>query len=738
VPQTVTLASTTDGAKIFYTTNNGDPAGGTEYTQPFSVAVYPAMTVKAVAVKEGMIGSGELSASYTLMGTVVKPVATPAAGAILATESVTLTSETAAAVIRYTTNDSVVLGAATGELYSDPIAGTDVAGKTLRAIALKDDMITSAELSAAYTQPATATPTLPEGGTTLTSKVITLSTPAPDDTAEIWYTTDGVTTPAQNGLNATKYGTSSFTITQTMTIKAIAVATGKVPSDVVTADYTIQTAQPTLPAAGNATLTSRVIDITKPTTDTAADIYYTTNGTAPVKDEAGTTKYTAALTISQTTTVKAIAIATGKAPSTAASQTYTIQTQPPTLPSSSGTTAGTKTITITTPSPDAAAVIYYTTNGSAPPTSGTANKYTGAFTISQTTTVKAVSVATGKIASTVPSATYTIQTATPVPSSGAGSTTTTFTAAQTLKFTAISGVTLRYTKTEDAGVDPLDPDSSSELFPSGGLLVEVNNTIVKVRAFKTGCTDSAVLKQTYKMNISRKLVALAASSDKAVYSDNGTSWTAATMPSSASWSSVTYGNGKFVAVSYYGSTAAAYSSDGITWTAATLPSRAWWKSVTYGNGKFVAVTYDNAASAYSTDGITWVAAAALPSSADWKSVTYGNGKFVAVAGSTASAYSSDGITWTAATLPSSASWYSVTYGGGKFVAISASGNKAAYSSDGTSWTATTYPITGNSVTYGNGKFVTFASSGAESAYSSDGITWTAATLPSSGYWNSCK
>ena len=79
---------------------------------------------------------------------------------------------------------------------------------------------------------------------------------------------------------------------------------------------------------------------------------------------------------------------------------------------------------------------------------------------------------------------------------------------------------------------------------------------------------------------------------------------------------------------------------------ATLPSSATWKSVTYGNGKFVAVASSSTTAAYSTDGITWTAAT-LPSSHSWYSVTYGNGKFVAVAGSsTTAALSRYGDVWT--------------------------------------------------------------------------------------------
>ena len=208
-----------------------------------------------------------------------------------------------------------------------------------------------------------------------------------------------------------------------------------------------------------------------------------------------------------------------------------------------------------------------------------------------------------------------------------------------------------------------------------------------------------------------------------------------TMPSSATWSSVTYGNGKFVAVAGGGS--AAYSTDGITWTAATLPSSAFWHSVTYGDGKFVAIVDGSDVAAYSNDGITWTAAT-LPLSASWCSVTYGNGKFVAVATySEMLAYSTDGITWTDATLPLSTSWCSVTYGNGKFVAVADASDTAAYSTDGITWTAATLPADTfwSSVTYGNGKFVAVAGGGS-AAYSTDGITWTAATLPSSAFWHS--
>ena len=60
------------------------------------------------------------------------------------------------------------------------------------------------------------------------------------------------------------------------------------------------------------------------------------------------------------------------------------------------------------------------------------------------------------------------------------------------------------------------------------------------------------------------------------------------LPASRDWYSVTYGDGKFVAVAY-NSGNAAYSTDGINWTESTMPASRYWYSVTYGDGKFVAV-----------------------------------------------------------------------------------------------------------------------------------------------------
>ena len=123
------------------------------------------------------------------------------------------------------------------------------------------------------------------------------------------------------------------------------------------------------------------------------------------------------------------------------------------------------------------------------------------------------------------------------------------------------------------------------------------------------------------------------------------------------------------------------SPDGITWTLQTSTTDNIWTSVTYGNGLFVAVARSGIGNRVMTspDGITWTL---QTSAADniWTSVTYGNGLFVAVARSGIGnrvMTSPDGITWTLQTSAADNFWGSVTYGtpngDGLFVAVARSG-----------------------------------------------------------------
>ncbi|MFT5260426.1 MAG: hypothetical protein ACI810_002177 [Gammaproteobacteria bacterium] len=112
---------------------------------------------------------------------------------------------------------------------------------------------------------------------------------------------------------------------------------------------------------------------------------------------------------------------------------------------------------------------------------------------------------------------------------------------------------------------------------------------------------------------------------------DGIIWTLGNIVHQGFWSSVTYGNGLFVAVATSGDNQVKTSPDGIMWTARTAAEQNNWTSVAYGNGQFVAVAYDGVKRVMtSTDGISWTASTATEQNF-WTSVTYGNSQFVAVA-----------------------------------------------------------------------------------------------------------
>ena len=84
------------------------------------------------------------------------------------------------------------------------------------------------------------------------------------------------------------------------------------------------------------------------------------------------------------------------------------------------------------------------------------------------------------------------------------------------------------------------------------------------------------------------------------YSSDGINWTTKTVGSS-SWGSITYGNGKYIAMGAYGSIA--YSTDGINWTTKTVGSKTW-RKLTYSNREFTAIG-DGGFITSSIDGNNW-------------------------------------------------------------------------------------------------------------------------------------
>lgn len=211
--------------------------------------------------------------------------------------------------------------------------------------------------------------------------------------------------------------------------------------------------------------------------------------------------------------------------------------------------------------------------------------------------------------------------------------------------------------------------------------------------------------------------------------NNVKTWTAKTMPSSANWSRIAYGNGTFVAIIANTTNKCATSTDGSTWTQRTMASSQTWKDVAFGAGVFVAMAGSGGAvntAATSPNGITWTTRN-MPGAYDWRAVTYANGKFYCLGGAKC-ATSTDGITWSMVTIAYDQWWDQLVHGNGILIATIES-NKVYTSSDGgVTWVERSLAFDTRGITFGNGLFVIATHS--DYCYTStDGVTWVARDMP---------
>ncbi len=180
-------------------------------------------------------------------------------------------------------------------------------------------------LTIKYPAPKVLTPVaIPPGGTTFSSLStgvdVTLTTATVG--ATICYTLTGVD-PDSTCSNAITY-TGAIYIAQTTTLKARAVLTGWIPSDILVAVYTeVDPGRVATPVA-NPPGTTFVfpLSVTLSTATTGATICYTTNSIDPDSTCSNATPYVGPINIAVTTTLKARAILTGRYPSAIMVEVY--------------------------------------------------------------------------------------------------------------------------------------------------------------------------------------------------------------------------------------------------------------------------------------------------------------------------------------------------------------------------------------------------------------------------------
>lgn len=146
---------------------------------------------------------------------------------------------------------------------------------------------------------------------------------------------------------------------------------------------------------------SKNVTMSSNLTDLGGKIWYTTDGSDPrTQSNSNRHEYTSTLTFTETTNLKAVAVF-GCIYSDVVERTYTKKPAAPEISPASCTFNEPLTVTI---SAENGATIYYTTDGSDPTDQST--QYTGSFTVSTTTTVKAIAYV-GEANSNIATATYT-------------------------------------------------------------------------------------------------------------------------------------------------------------------------------------------------------------------------------------------------------------------------------------------------------------------------------------------
>ncbi len=453
--QTVTISDSTPGAAIYYTTNGSTPTtGSTKYTAPITVAGNA--VINAIAVLSGLTNSNVASASYTIQpnGTEIN-FGNGFGGAVgltfngsatnvddtrlqlttgLANQAGSAFYNTPTNIQAFTADFSfqlsnavadgftftmqnvapTAIGGNGGSLGYGPNPNTGTTGGIAKSVAIKFDFFNNngegTDSTGLYVNG--VAPTVP--AVDMTSSGVLINS---GDAINAHMTYDGVNLiMTLTDIVVNKTFTHTFPINIPSTIggnlayigftgaSSAGSSSQKILSWTLTSQPGSVTQTPTFSPGGGSFATAQQVTLSDGTA--GAVIYYTIDGSIP---NTSSSVYSSPISVdSGSVTIKALAQASGLAASSVASATYSIQLAPtatPTFSPGTGTYTSAQPVTIADATPGA--VIYYTTNGSAPTTSSAV--YSGAISVSANTTLEALAVAPGFAQSAVTSAVYVIQ-----------------------------------------------------------------------------------------------------------------------------------------------------------------------------------------------------------------------------------------------------------------------------------------------------------------------------------------
>ena len=299
----ISITTATSDATIYYTTDGSTPTtSSTQYTEPVTITA-SSVTIKAIAVKDGMINSAVSSESFAFA------CATPTISFDNTTNIVTIASETGSTIYyAYGSTDPADPTVDEGVAHGSSPVSFPISAKTyIKALAVKEGLSNSAVQSVMIDKVSAPVIDVTDDG-----KVkLTSSTPGVTIYYEIGDDASSVATPTTS---STRY-TSPLSNVAGKVIKAIAVKNGWITSDIGGSEgpISMQCAMPVIRRGIGNTFT-----ITCSFPAEGVHIYYTTGNGDP------STLYEGPVSIATyPVTVKAVARADGYNDSSLAEETIT-------------------------------------------------------------------------------------------------------------------------------------------------------------------------------------------------------------------------------------------------------------------------------------------------------------------------------------------------------------------------------------------------------------------------------
>ncbi len=258
-PKTITISTSTGGANIRWTVDGTVPTvttGNLISSSSGTASVPNNATLKAIAFEAGFADSGVTSQTYIGQSTVATPTLSPVGGTYPTFPlSVTITTSTAGAYIRYTLDGSTPTASVGTLINASSGAAAVSAGQTLTARAFKAAFTDSGSVSGTYQQtvvpPTVPTPTITPAGRLLTSgQTVTVTISESLIGSTIHYTIEGNSPLSSNGTFVVTASSVSFQVHQLVsqdgivTVTTFASKAGYTDSATTSEQYDFQPANP--------------------------------------------------------------------------------------------------------------------------------------------------------------------------------------------------------------------------------------------------------------------------------------------------------------------------------------------------------------------------------------------------------------------------------------------------------------------------------------------------------------